>query len=529
MRRGAWATSRAPWSRWTSTSGDMLAFVSMPAFDPNSFSEGIGRTEWKMLSENDHIPLLNKVAQGLYPSGSTIKPAMALAFLKQGIDPKRRVVCTGRLPDRQPLLPLRCGPRIDGHALGDRAQLQHLFLGDRPDHRPRADDRDGQLPRLRRGIRPADPDPALRDHAQPQMAGKEIPPQMAGLRFRQHVDRPGLCPHQPDAARGHAGAARVGKAAPAPPADGQAAKADPQRSTSIPRISPSFATRWPRSSTSTAPPSASKLPLDGIRWPARPAPPRCSASASAGIRAPGPLRDHALFIAFAPADKPRYAIGCIIEHGGFGASAAAPIVRDSMTYLFDQQKAWAALAPLEQQWGGTLAERNARELAAFKSASRADAHDHLRHHPAAAGAAALALDLSGRRRSPAFGVVILYSAAGGSVQPWALKQGIVFLFFLGVAIGMSWIRESTIKAVVFPAYVRDPRSAHRRRWHSASSARAPSAGSSIGPIEPPAVGVHEAGDRRSRLRASTSFFPRERSAAGAASGRPSCSSASPPS
>jgi penicillin-binding protein 2 len=85
------------------------------------------------------------------------------------------------------------------------------------------------------------------------------------------------------------------------------------------------------------------------------------------------LRDHALFIAFAPADKPRYAIGCIIEHGGFGASAAAPIVRDCMTYLFDQEKARAALAPLEQQWGGTLAERNARQLAAFKAASRANA------------------------------------------------------------------------------------------------------------------------------------------------------------
>jgi len=75
--------------------GEILAFVSMPAFDPNSFSEGIGRTEWKMLSENDHIPLLNKVAQGLYPSGSTIKPAMALAFLKQGINPKQRYFCSG--------------------------------------------------------------------------------------------------------------------------------------------------------------------------------------------------------------------------------------------------------------------------------------------------------------------------------------------------------------------------------------------------------------------------------------------------
>ena len=77
--------------------GDMLAFVSMPAFDPNSFSDGIGRTEWRMLSEDDHIPLLNKVAQGLYPSGSTIKPAMALAFLKQGIDPQAARPLPGRL------------------------------------------------------------------------------------------------------------------------------------------------------------------------------------------------------------------------------------------------------------------------------------------------------------------------------------------------------------------------------------------------------------------------------------------------
>ena len=83
------------------------------------------------------------------------------------------------------------------------------------------------------------------------------------------------------------------------------------------------------------------------------------------------LRDHALFIAFAPADKPRYAIGCIIEHGGFGASAAAPIVRDSMTFLFDQQKALEALAPLEKQWGGTLAERTARQAAKFEAVARA--------------------------------------------------------------------------------------------------------------------------------------------------------------
>jgi penicillin-binding protein 2 len=42
-----------------------------------------------------------------------------------------------------------------------------------------------------------------------------------------------------------------------------------------------------------------------------------------------------------------------------------------MTYMFDKQKALQALAPLEEQWGGTLAERNARQLAAIEAASKA--------------------------------------------------------------------------------------------------------------------------------------------------------------
>jgi rod shape determining protein RodA len=52
-----------------------------------------------------------------------------------------------------------------------------------------------------------------------------------------------------------------------------------------------------------------------------------------------------------------------------------------------------------------------------------------------------------------YGLIVLYSNAGGALQPWAMKQGMVFLFFLSVAIGMSWIKEATIKALVFPAYV----------------------------------------------------------------------------
>src|SRR3954447_2200704 len=51
-----------------------------------------------------------------------------------------------------------------------------------------------------------------------------------------------------------------------------------------------------------------------------------------------------------------------------------------------------------------------------------------------------------------FGLIVLYSAAGGSVHPWAIKQGMIFLAFLAIAVSMSWMRESTIKAIAFPLY-----------------------------------------------------------------------------
>jgi rod shape determining protein RodA len=50
------------------------------------------------------------------------------------------------------------------------------------------------------------------------------------------------------------------------------------------------------------------------------------------------------------------------------------------------------------------------------------------------------------------GLLTLYSAAGGSVNPWALKQALVFLVFLTIAVAMSWIKESSVKSVAFPLY-----------------------------------------------------------------------------
>jgi rod shape determining protein RodA len=52
----------------------------------------------------------------------------------------------------------------------------------------------------------------------------------------------------------------------------------------------------------------------------------------------------------------------------------------------------------------------------------------------------------------AFGLLTLYSAAGGGIRPWALKQGITILGFLTLAVAMSWTSESTIKQLAFPIY-----------------------------------------------------------------------------
>jgi penicillin-binding protein 2 len=84
-------------------------------------------------------------------------------------------------------------------------------------------------------------------------------------------------------------------------------------------------------------------------------------------------RDHGLFVFFAPYDKPRYAGSVVIEHGLGGARAAAPVAKDVLTFLFDQERAMASLAALEQQWGGTLAERTARRQAQIEATSKANA------------------------------------------------------------------------------------------------------------------------------------------------------------
>ena len=64
--------------------GDVLAFVSKPSFDPNLFIDGIDPQAWQALNEDPDKPLLNRPLRGTYPPGSTYKPFMALAALESG-------------------------------------------------------------------------------------------------------------------------------------------------------------------------------------------------------------------------------------------------------------------------------------------------------------------------------------------------------------------------------------------------------------------------------------------------------------
>ena len=64
--------------------GEVLSFVSKPTFDPNQFVEGIDADNWKLLNESPDKPLLNRALRGTYPPGSTYKPFMSLAALNTG-------------------------------------------------------------------------------------------------------------------------------------------------------------------------------------------------------------------------------------------------------------------------------------------------------------------------------------------------------------------------------------------------------------------------------------------------------------
>jgi penicillin-binding protein 2 len=353
------------------TTGDILAMPSMPSFDPNNFSDGISQAEWKMLSSDDHLPLVDKTVESLYPSGSTIKPSMALALLNAGVDRKQIVNCSGafQLGNHTFHCDKRHGPlNMDGavvHSCDVYFYTMCLRIGAEklaPMVRSMGFGEKFDLPfdHQRYGTIP-DPDWMMRKYHR-QWQGYDTVNMSIGQGMVL-INPLQLAVMASRLATGKRVVPRLLKSKPV----------TPQTQLEVDQDHLDFIRKamWGVVDHGTA--AAAKFPIDGIQMAGKTGTAQTH-NLSAGERgnytsATWKLRDHSLFMGFLPFDNPRYAAGTIVEHGGFGAAVAAPLIRDTLTFLYDKQKALAALDTFEQSIGGTLDERIARKTAAWRQAN----------------------------------------------------------------------------------------------------------------------------------------------------------------
>lgn len=354
--------------------GEVLCMASMPSFDPNSFSSGIGSVEYAMLREDERVPLRNKILKGLYPPGSTVKPMVSMAFLKEGLKPDQTVFCGGGL--RVGNRVFRCWKR-GGHGTVDMAKgiyqscdvyFYHFAQAIGMDPIAAMAHRCGMgeefdLPVASQFFGTV-PDPAwkLRKYGSPWATYDTVnatigqgymlsnPLQLAVMAARlasgRHVE-PRLL--------------KTGARAPFAPSD-----FDPEH-IAIVRRAMSDVVNGPGTA------GRAKLPVPEVLMAGKTGTAQVvGLNLSDGRSGPWRYRDHGLFIFFAPFDKPKYAGAVVIEHGG-GSGAAYPIARDVMTFLFDPAKAMDALRAFEQGWGGTAQERLARKYAAYAAAAGIEA------------------------------------------------------------------------------------------------------------------------------------------------------------
>ncbi|BDI61074.1 penicillin-binding protein 2 [Qipengyuania nanhaisediminis] len=344
--------------------GDLLCMASMPSFDPNSFSDGIGSVEYAMLREDPRVPLRNKVLKGLYPPGSTVKPMHCMAFLKAGVQPNETITCGGGR---------RIGNRFfncwSNHGTVDMAKAIYQSCDSYFYHfaqqvgfdKVAAMARDlglGQeftLPVTSQfyGTVP-DPEWKFNKYGQEWQPYDTVnasigqgyyltsPLQLAVMSARLATGKR-LNPRLVlDNAAGNPAEYNFG-------------------SQEIDYI------RRAMSDVVNGPGTAGRgrLPFEDIQMAGKTGTAQVvSLSVSDGRSGPWKYRDHGLFVFFAPTENPRYAGAVVIEHGG-GSGAAYPIARDVMTFMFDPEKGLEALRALEQQWGGTAQERLDRRYAAY--------------------------------------------------------------------------------------------------------------------------------------------------------------------
>jgi penicillin-binding protein 2 len=335
--------------------GDLLTLVSAPGFDPNAFLSGPSPEAWKNLTQDPKKPLLNKTVTGLYPPGSTFKPVTALAALAAGaIAPEDHVFCSGSTRIGRQVF--HCWSR-GGH--GSMNMISALKYS--------CDCYFYELGR-RIGIEPIEA--MARRFGFGQTFGLEITGEKAGLvpnpewkkavrkqkwtageTFNVSIGQGALlttplqlCVMCARLAKGAAVTPRLIRAR----TEGEIQVALPAEGFSLDAAHLAIVHQGLDAVTNQGGTAArSRIDIDGFSMAGKTGTAQVRritrAERARGVRKnadlPWELRDHALFIAYAPAVAPKYAISVIVDHGGGGSAVAAPIARDIMTEVLKRDPA----------------------------------------------------------------------------------------------------------------------------------------------------------------------------------------------
>ncbi|ARU32407.1 penicillin-binding protein 2 [Sulfuriferula sp. AH1] len=355
--------------------GGVLAFVSHPEFDPNLFVDGIDTANWNALNDSPDRPLLNRALRGAYPEGSTIKPFMALAGLHYGLrTPEDTIVDPGyfslpgsshRYRDWKPsghgmvnmhnAIVQSCDTYFYRLANNMGIDRMYSYLSQFGFGRKTGIDMDGELS----GVLPSRAWKAKHSR-QPWYPGETV---IAGIGQGYNLATP-LQLAVATAALANGGTTLRPQIVQAiiDSRTGQRKNIAPQVVTHV-----------------DIPPAQLQTIVNAMIDVTRPGGTASSASAGApyliaaktgtaqvvGIRQnekynasrmQAAHRDHAVFIAFAPADAPKIAIAVLVENGGHGGTAAGPIARAVMDYylLGKLPKAMAPVPVPETGAGGNI-------------------------------------------------------------------------------------------------------------------------------------------------------------------------------
>ena len=343
--------------------GAVLAMVSNPSFDPSLFNAGVSQAQWIEWTKDRKAPLINKAAAGLYAPGSTFKLVVAMAGLEaRSISPYDRINCPGYLDygtarfhcwkrgghgelDLQGGIKNSCDVYFYNVALRTgmdtmAAMAKRFGLGVKLDI---------ELPGARSGFVPTR-EWRIRQ-GKPWNIGDTIVHGI-GQGFLELTPL-SLCVMVSRVATGRAIEPHLTRSIGTVQQPAESAAAWAGMDLGARHLQAVREGMWAVVNEHGGSAPLAKLALPGVQMAGKTGSSQVHRVSRAlresgtfnSANLPWELRPHALFVAFAPYDAPRYALSVVVEHGNAGADAAAPIARDIMTDVLTRDPAGVVASP----------------------------------------------------------------------------------------------------------------------------------------------------------------------------------------